>query len=72
MDRLSHSFKNEQMKRILWHLLGAVGTLLFAVGSISFFKPELDHPPAPSYCWAVVAIVGFVGILYYADWYRGR
>lgn len=57
------------MKRILLHLFGAIASLVFAVGSASLVEGN-STIATPSWCWAIVTAIGFIGLLWYVRLYR--
>jgi hypothetical protein len=57
------------MKRILWHTFGAFAALVFAEGICSLFLGNSEIPLHWS-LWAILAVVGFLGIAYYGTWLR--
>jgi hypothetical protein len=57
------------MKRMRWHLFGAVASFVFAVGSASLAAGNTEIELAP-WCWTLVTVIGFVGALRYGAWYQ--
>jgi hypothetical protein len=58
-----------RVKRVLWHLFGAVGAFVFAVGSASLVAGNTEIIIS-RWLWAIVTAVGFAGVARYAQWYR--
>jgi hypothetical protein len=51
-------------KRMLWHMFGAIASLIFALGSASLFAGNSEVRASPA-VWAIVTIVGLCGMLAY-------
>jgi hypothetical protein len=58
-----------QTKRILWHLFGAVTTIIFAEG-VGYIISGKSTTFMDIILGPVLAGIGFVGLLFYAQWYR--
>ena len=63
------------MSRLLWHLFGGATSLVFVVG-LDLLHNALMHPSLlpvldlSALASAIVALLGFLGIVRYVWWYR--
>jgi hypothetical protein len=55
-------------KRMLWHVFGAVASVIFALGGSSLLTGNSEVRASPA-IWAIVTIASLCGMLLYARWF---
>ena len=61
------------MNRIIWHTFGALATLTFTPGFLwmgELLKDPGRYPPFAPWAAGAATILGAIGLLQYAHWYR--